>query len=360
MDSKQFRRVEVKAGDRGQVEAVFATLNVVDLDGDVTLPGAFPSGKEVPISAYNHTSWSGAMPVGKGTIRETGTEAILTGQFFMDTTAGRDTFNVVKHMGAKGQWSYGYDVLDAAPGVVDGADVQLLKSLDVHEVSPVLLGAGINTRTIDAKSAGAGSHKEGLIVPAFRAIKAHETPTVTKAWDVRAAVDAVPDGAGVSDLRTVFALVDGDPEAKSSYGFAHHHGVGGAANLRACVLGVARLNDPKGKALGDEDRKAVYEHLVSHLRDADYEPLPDLRTGAEGLKLHDELAVALAGVADARESASRVVALRAEKGKYLSRVNVELLDWLNDELRELRSQIDTPADDLAREYVRFVASQIGA
>ena len=66
---KAFMPGEFKLEESGAVTIAFAQLNVVDHDKDVSLPGSFPT-KTVPISAYGHTSWSGAMPVGKGTIRE--------------------------------------------------------------------------------------------------------------------------------------------------------------------------------------------------------------------------------------------------------------------------------------------------
>jgi hypothetical protein len=153
--------VEVKVTDasKGEVQAVFSTFNVVDHDGDVTLPGAF--GKQnVRISAYNHQSWQSGLPIGKGTIRENGDEAVLNGRFFMGTQAGKDTFTVVKEMGDLMEWSYGYDIVDRSQGKfpegdANGKDVQFLHKLKVHEVSPVLLGAGIGTRTLSAKAPGA-------------------------------------------------------------------------------------------------------------------------------------------------------------------------------------------------------------
>lgn len=155
MDTKTLRRVEIKDADKGEVTAVFATLGVIDLDGDVTPPGAFENGAKVRVSAYGHASWGGALPVGKGTIREEGNEAIAELQFFMDTTSGRDTFTVVKELGELGEWSYGYDPVEYAFGEQDGRRVRFLQKLKVHEVSPVLLGAAGpgNTRTIGAKSA---------------------------------------------------------------------------------------------------------------------------------------------------------------------------------------------------------------
>jgi HK97 family phage prohead protease len=152
--TKSLSRVEVKDASKGEIVAVFSTLGVIDSDGDVTLPGAFESGAKVRISAYGHTSWGGRLPVGKGTITEVGNEAILEGQFFLDTVEGRDTFAVVKQLGEDGlqEFSYGYDVVKASFGQHEGQDVRFLEALKVHEVSPVLLGAGVGTRLLTAKS----------------------------------------------------------------------------------------------------------------------------------------------------------------------------------------------------------------
>jgi HK97 family phage prohead protease len=153
MDGKLLRGFEVKSEDRGEVVAIFSTFNRRDSDGDVTLPGAFRDGAEVVISAYGHKTWEGRLPVGRGTIRTSGTEARLHGRFFLDTTDGRDSFTVVKHLGKLGQWSYGYDVVDHEYGEFEGKRVRFLKRLQVHEVSPVLVGAGVGVTTVAAKSA---------------------------------------------------------------------------------------------------------------------------------------------------------------------------------------------------------------
>ena len=149
---KQLSHVEIKSPNEGQVSAVFSTFNVLDWDNDVTLPGAFEDGAEVVISGYQHTSWGGALPVGKGRIRTTKSEAILDGQFFLSTSAGRDTFSVVRELGPRQQWSYGFDIEEADTGRFDGEEVQFLKRLKVFEVSPVLRGAGVNTRTLAVKA----------------------------------------------------------------------------------------------------------------------------------------------------------------------------------------------------------------
>lgn len=145
-------RIEIKDADQGLVAAVFSTFNVIDSDRDVTRPGAFEEGAPVRISAYGHSSWMGELPVGKGTIRQTPTEAIMEGGFFLNTTGGQDTFTVVKEMGVLQEWSYGYDPVEYAFGEFEDQQVRFLDKLKVHEVSPVLLGAGVGTRTLTAKS----------------------------------------------------------------------------------------------------------------------------------------------------------------------------------------------------------------
>lgn len=129
----------------GEFRAVFSTLNVIDLDGDVTLPGAFKDGEAVRISFWGHR-WQD-LPVGKGQIHADDSEAWVDGAFFLDTEAGRETYQTVKNLGELQEWSYGYDVLEESFGKFEDQDVRFLNRLKVIEVSPVMLGAGVNTRT---------------------------------------------------------------------------------------------------------------------------------------------------------------------------------------------------------------------
>lgn len=356
---KTLRHVEVKSADQGKVSAVFATFNVIDKDGDVTLPGAYKDGAEVIISAYQHQSWGGALPVGKGTIRTTKTEAILEGQFFMDTVSGRDTFTVVKNLGPRQQWSYSLADVTAERGKFDGKDVQFLKQIHVDEVSPVLVGAGVNTRTLATKAA---SEEAARTVDEYNAaIRPHETTVTTKRWDGTKAYTEIPDEASVDDLRAVHAYVDPalDPTKKSSYGFLHHDSVGSEANLRACLVGIADLNGLKGAALTDAERRAVYNHLAQHLQDGDRD-VPDLRTPGETgpLKFHEEAAVVLAGLDNLLTRTSEVMALRRSKGKAISASTVDVLEWVYDGTKRLRALLDTPQEDAEREYARFIRQQL--
>lgn len=367
---KQLSNVEIKSGDRGEFSAVFSTFSVIDSDGDVTMPGAFTEGEEVLVSSYGHTSWQGALPVGKGKIRSTKSEAIVEGQFFMETTQGRDTFQVVKALGGKQQWSYGFDVVDSEPGKHAGREVKFLKKLKVHEVSPVLIGAGVNTRTLAVKALTEQGYdpadalrlaERTVNVSEYKsAIRPHEIAVTTKGWDEDAVLDDLLErGTPIADLRAVHAWCDpnGDPELKSSYLFAHHHGPGGEANLRACYMAIALLNSGKS-GIPDDDRQGVYSHLASHLQDGDRDPLELRAVGdTSQMKFQEEIVNALVVNRLLRKRASEVMALRARKGKSLAAASVDLLEWWYDEIRQSRTVLDSPQDDAAREYLRFIQQQ---
>jgi len=155
MESKTLRPISFKATDaKGSITAVFATMNVVDLDGDVTLPGAFGS-QAVRIQPGGHNT--SMLPIGKGTVRESGNQAILDGQLNLGSDAGREAYAALKFDAENGspliEWSYIFHVAEAEYGDFNGKRVRFLKRLKVHSVDPVFLGAGIGTHTVAVKAA---------------------------------------------------------------------------------------------------------------------------------------------------------------------------------------------------------------
>lgn len=257
--------------ETGEFRAVFATLNVVDKDGDITLPGAFQDGQPVRISSWMH-DWD-SLPVGKGVIHADQSEAWVDGQFFLDTESGREHYKTIKALGDLVEWSYGFSIekysFQNQPTDVPNSEgqVRVLEKLDVIEVSPVMLGAGIGTRTTAIKAA----------------LASHSTPTTDAAWDGPANEARVRSGEDAAYYRRIYAWRDpeGDEGVKSSYRFIHHmvsaDGEPGAANVRACQTGIGVLNGGRGgTTIPDADRQGVYNHLARHLRDADLEP-PELK-----------------------------------------------------------------------------------
>ena len=186
---KALRNVEIKDAAKGLVSAVFATLDVVDKDGDVTVKGAFADGAKVAISNFGHKIWEGAPPVGKGVIREVGNEAVFEGQFFMNTTHGRDAFETVKALteddGPGTEWSYGFDVQDSEPAKKGESPYgdkhrRTLKKLKVHEVSPVLIGAGVGTRVTGIKSEKTFAQQLQEVVASVKAARERAADVMAK------------------------------------------------------------------------------------------------------------------------------------------------------------------------------------
>jgi len=151
MKTRQFQ--VKKLSDKGQGVAVIATLNVIDKDNDVTLPGAF--GEQVVPMVPAH-DWHSA-PIGKATLHEEGDEVLADFQLNLETSLGRDWYEALKfdlnNPPPKQEFSYGFSVLEFDQGQFEGRPVRFLKSLKVHEISPVLLGAGVATRTLALKIA---------------------------------------------------------------------------------------------------------------------------------------------------------------------------------------------------------------
>ena len=155
MTDKQFKPAAIKAmDDAGHGTAVFATLDVIDKDGDIIVPGSI--GNQTVQILPTH-DW-GSVPLGKGTTREEDGQALVDFQLNLDTVAGKEWHSSLRFDMANGdpvqEWSFGFTVGAAEPVTRDGREAQALSELDIHEVSPVVLGAGVGTRTLSVKHGG--------------------------------------------------------------------------------------------------------------------------------------------------------------------------------------------------------------
>jgi hypothetical protein len=167
---KAFQPVDFDLKDDGAVVVAFSRFNEIDRDADVTYPEAIASGKSIPMSDFGHTSWparGGRLPTGKGVTRVDGDLAIFDGGFFLKTAQGANAYETVKAMGDDQEWSYGFDVKDYEPRPKNFPGAKRgLKSLDVFEVSPVLIGAGKSTGTLAIKEL-LGLDEDDLLVGSF-------------------------------------------------------------------------------------------------------------------------------------------------------------------------------------------------
>lgn len=148
-----------KMDEAGTGLARIARLSAVDSDGDTYERGAFAwkegGGQWVQILPAHDRR---AMPLGKAWIYEDGDQALAQLHLNLETQAGKDWHATLKFDLATGnpvqEWSYGYQVLDADFQVRGEQRVQVLKRLDVDEISPVIRGAGVGTGTLSMKDFG--------------------------------------------------------------------------------------------------------------------------------------------------------------------------------------------------------------
>jgi hypothetical protein len=156
LQTKSFGPLVVKDVVKGEVQAVVNTLNIVDRDGDVILPGAILDGSIVKMSAYGHdTILEGAPPAGMGTVTEKENQMVLSGRFFLGTQRGRESFEIVRETAEHGEWSIGYRNVKTAPMTEEWKSAgarRVIASLDLIEVSPVFEGANQMTGTLAVKS----------------------------------------------------------------------------------------------------------------------------------------------------------------------------------------------------------------
>lgn len=316
--AKALTRVEIKDETKGEVAAVFSTFDVIDKDGDVTLKGAFTDGAPVAISAYGHQSWKGELPVGKGSIRETSTEAVFEGRFFMDTQKGLDTFTVVKEMSADDgpgqEWSYGLRDVKSERGMHAGQRVRFIKGVTVPEVSPVLLGAGVNTRTLEAK--GLKQPNSAIAAALRNAAQERWSDDSTYVWTADYDLD---------ELWAVFEIsTDGEADR---------------------LVRVSFTRDGDNLELDTEE--ADVERTIG------YSP--------KSHQFSEHAKSVLADVSGLINRATDVMALRTQKGKGMAPASADLLAALTTDLDRLKALFEsTPStsedDAIAQEFLRFVAS----
>jgi hypothetical protein len=147
--------VSADVDGEGFVVARLCTFGVPDLQEDVVSPTAFGRvPQEVVCSAWNHSAYQaghGALPVGVGLVRAEGNFGVFRGRLLLETAAGRDTFEVLKAMGGRCQWSWGFALIRHHRGTVDNRPVRYLDEVVVNEVSPVLNAASIGSGTVELR-----------------------------------------------------------------------------------------------------------------------------------------------------------------------------------------------------------------
>lgn len=152
----------------GTFEAAFANLRAIDHEGDGFDPGAIGNQK-VKLSVWNHGSWGNgaeALPIGVGETSERDGWAVISGKFDLGRQSGREHYQAIKYFNAEGhsvEWSFALPDADWRMEERDGQMIRIFTRIKIPEVSPVLLGAGVDTHLLSIK--GSSVFSDVLSVP---------------------------------------------------------------------------------------------------------------------------------------------------------------------------------------------------
>ncbi|MFQ5775853.1 MAG: helix-turn-helix domain-containing protein [Kiloniellaceae bacterium] len=195
--------------EAGRGLARIATLSAIDSDGDTYAPGAFGEQHAKLLAAHNWQS----VPLGKARVFEQGDEALAELRFNLDSEHAREWHAALKFdLDAERsggpilqEWSYGFRIVDAAQETRGEERVRVLKRLVVHEVSPVVVGAGVATTTLALKGRPFRDQLEVILaaaedlagragdIAALRAAEGRGLPAgrIAKLRDLKSAIEAI-------------------------------------------------------------------------------------------------------------------------------------------------------------------------
>lgn len=264
VDVKDFRARVKSTGDEGdelgdgQFEALVSVFGNEDSAGDVVTPGAFAKslaaweerGDPIPV-IWSH-EWSDPYAhIGHVlTAEETDDGLQVRAQLDLDNPKAEQVYRLLKGRRVT-QFSFAFDVRDAAEGTRGEKSVTELRELALHEVGPCLLGANQATELIAAKarqlSRGPGracSNTETLraAYDALGAVLA-ETETTEDARDADAQDDASVEADSASEEEA------GQSEAEAAADDTRETGKSAAQSPRpapAQVLASLTIDKMKG------------------------------------------------------------------------------------------------------------------
>lgn len=194
----------------GQFEAIVSVFGNVDSVGDRVMPGAFKAtlaewaalGDPIPV-IWSHRWDDPEMHVGRVLEAEERAEGLwVRAEIDLEDDAhvARQVNRLLKGRRVT-QFSFAYDVDEAADVTTDGVTVQELRKLTLYEVGPTLLGANQETELLAAKSL------DGLFADVAAHLKAGR-PSDGTTTALRNAFDRII--AGITEVKTVLADLDID------------------------------------------------------------------------------------------------------------------------------------------------------
>lgn len=175
----------IKAGENNglperQFTGYASVFGNIDSYGDVVLPGAFKaslaewqqSGKALPL-LYGHDMQNIDGYVGQITDAKEDEHGLLVTGVFDDSDVANKVYRQVKGRRIN-ELSFAFTILESEYGELDGQDVRFLKSVDLHEVSVVPIGANSKAQIQGVKSGERVSPRVGKQLQEIDRLQAEE------------------------------------------------------------------------------------------------------------------------------------------------------------------------------------------
>lgn len=334
LERKTVGAIIKEVGDDGSFEAVIATLDVADNDGDVVVAGALEGQTVSVLPAHD----KGSAPLGKTTIEERGNLAVAVGKFNLEIEESRDWHSALKFDLANPpsvqEWSWGFNTTKVSFDQRDGKSVRLLEGIELREVSPVVIGASLGTGTIFVKSKDEdASSSDGL-------------------WDPAENLRLITE-AKLENLDIFAATIDG--VRLFPHHFVNEKGQVGAASTRACFSGIVQLQILGARNFNESWRESIYDHLSGHLKSADIE-FPAL-SEKSGTKLNDQILLA---TWEAETVLARISGISADRelGQEAKAAAMKMAGCHSELMKKLAELAEKmlPDDDVMKAAASFLAS----
>ena len=211
MTLKKVHDISLRRVDSKSVVAYASIFNVVDLQGDRVLAGAFANSirrwkasGDSPAFCWSH-DWADPFALlGKITdMREDGRGLLITAQVDEDTDFSRQVMKLLRNRIVT-QFSFSYDVVHERKAE-DG--VNELIELELIEAGPCLRGANNQTELISAKALMKAAHQGGTVIMDASDLERPYDPRATAWWHVEErgldyCVISDADGSEVGRFRT--------------------------------------------------------------------------------------------------------------------------------------------------------------
>lgn len=210
----EFKALDDDAEQPGTFEAIVSVFGTPDLGHDIVKRGAFKKTlkeRGLPPIVWSH-QWD-IPPIGATLKAEEREEGLyIKARLFVgddeDSPVARAVYTAMKAVDGNGrsplrEFSFGYQAIDTEMKTIDGEEFRLLKTIDLFEAGPTLLGMHPATRLVGIKAAVAEALQE-LAGP-------EETDEKTEQDDNPTPNPTPPEGEGEEAEARIRALLAEQP-----------------------------------------------------------------------------------------------------------------------------------------------------